>query len=271
CALHSNLAAVYLQEVPPRWTEAKAASDIALTINPEHVKARFRRAQAILQDNREGLPEQALREALTDLEAAQKTEPSNLQIKDEVLRVSRRIQRLDSQRTLPPAKEIVKKYIAASLLDRGGDCLDSLGYVWGQNESFVHIFVPAQGQSEQLRLSKNTQVQCEMQSQKLSLKLLGTDGQVRLNIDASLHKSVQPDESSWQLEEGGLFLHVELAKRDSDDEHWDRVWKGHPATRAPTAKEQKSLREMARSACQAEAEEEKPQIDEAKLQRWKDA
>lgn len=92
CALHSNLAAVYLQEVPPQWTHAKAAADIALAFNPEHVKARFRRAQAFLEDNREGLPEDAIRKALADLLQAQQQEPANAQIANEVKRVTRRLE-----------------------------------------------------------------------------------------------------------------------------------------------------------------------------------
>eukprot|EP00434_Breviolum_minutum_P012172 symbB.v1.2.010733.t1/scaffold708.1/size170785/1 len=265
CALHSNLAAVYLQEVPPRWTEAKAATDIALTIDSRHVKARFRRAQALLQDNREGLPEEALREAWSDLDAAQKIEPANKQLQEEVARVNSRIQRLESKRSVPPATEIVGK-IDKSLLERGGDCLDSFGYVWGQTETLVHVFVPAQG----FRLSNTAEIKCEIQSRKLALKLLGVDGPV-MEIDSLLHKPVLPDESSWQLEEGGLVLHVELAKRASEEEHWERVWQGHPSTMAPTAKEKKYLHDVAQAACRAEAEEEKRMIDEVKLKRWKDA
>lgn len=116
-------------------------------------------------------------------------------------------------------------------LSRRTCTIDRRFEVWGQNESFVHIFVPAQGQSEQLslgltfffvlffRLNRHEDshfikdcprtrksnarrratwvrdsslasepeplgvaAQCgdlQMQSQKLSLKLLGTDGQVR--------------------------------------------------------------------------------------------
>eukprot|EP00435_Cladocopium_sp_Y103_P064677 s1542_g26.t1 len=267
CALHSNLAAVYLQEVPPRWTEAKAATDIALTIDPQHAKARFRRAQALLQDNREGLSEEALREALCDLEAVQKLEPANKQVREEVNRVTGRIQRLESKRIVPSSKEILQKHIATSLLERGGDCLESFGYVWGQSETLVHVFVPARG----VRMSKNAEVECEIQSRKLAVKLFGNDGQTVMEIDSFLHKPVQPDESSWQLEEGGLVLHIELAKNKFEDEHWERVWQGHPCTMAPTAKEQKQLQKVAQAACRAEAEEEKPKIDEEKLRRWKEA
>lgn len=267
CALHSNLAAVYLQEVPPRWTEAKAAADIALTIDPQHVKARFRRAQALLQDNRAGLPEQVLREALCDLETVKKLEPANKQVREEVNRVIGRIQRLECKRIVPSSKEILQKHVATSLLERGGDCLESFGYVWGQSETLVHVFVPACG----VRMSKHREVECEIQSRKLTVKLFGTDGQTLMEIDSILHKPVQPDESSWQLEEGGLVLHIELAKNKFEDEHWERVWQGHPCTMAPTAKEQKELQKVAQAACRADAEEEKPRIDEEKLKRWKEA
>lgn len=35
---NANFVVLRFVEVPPRWTEAKAASDIALTINPEHAR-----------------------------------------------------------------------------------------------------------------------------------------------------------------------------------------------------------------------------------------
>ncbi|CAJ1459040.1 unnamed protein product, partial [Effrenium voratum] len=105
CVLHSNLAAVYLQEVPPKWTEAKAAADIALTVDQQNVKARFRRAQALLQDNREGLPIKALKEALDDLKAAQTLEPRNSQVRDEAKRVSQRLDRLEQKQQVPIARK----------------------------------------------------------------------------------------------------------------------------------------------------------------------
>ncbi|CAJ1333225.1 unnamed protein product [Effrenium voratum] len=211
CVLHSNLAAVYLQEVPPKWTEAKAAADIALTVDQQNVKARFRRAQALLQ---------ALKEALDDLKAAQTLEPRNSQVRDEAKRVSQRLDRLEQKQQVPIARKIVEKHVAAALLDRGSDCLDSHGYVWGQSNHIVRVFVPVQGS----RLATRSQVECKILTNKLQLKLLDAESHVMFEVDACLHKAVRADESSWQMEEGGLLLIVELVKRDTseDSEHWSR-------------------------------------------------
>lgn len=268
CALHSNLAAVYLQEVPPQWTHAKAAADIALAFNPEHVKARFRRAQAFLEDNREGLPEDAIRKALADLLQAQQQEPANAQIANEVKRVTRRLEVLESKREIPPPRQILEQLVPASLLDRGSDCLDDHGYAWGQSDSILHVFMPAQGR----RLSKAS-ITCEITSRKLHIALQSAEGQSKLHADGCLHKSVKPDESSWQLEEGGLLLHVELAKQDvsEESEHWTRLWHDSPATNALSAKEQRELQQMASAACREDAREEKPAVNEEALRRWKAA
>ncbi|CAE7236823.1 pum2, partial [Symbiodinium sp. CCMP2456] len=268
CALHSNLAAVYLQEVPPQWTHAKAAADIALAFNPEHVKARFRRAQAFLEDNREGLPEDAIRKALADLLQAQQQEPANAQIANEVKRVTRRLEVLESKREIPPPRQILEQLVPASLLDRGSDCVDDHGYAWGQSDSILHVFMPAQGR----RLSKAS-ITCEITSRKLHIQLQSAEGQSMLHADGCLHKSVKPDESSWQLEEGGLLLHVELAKQDvsEESEHWTRLWHDSPATNALSAKEQRELQQMASAACREDAREEKPAVNEEALRRWKAA
>eukprot|EP00933_Yihiella_yeosuensis_P060411 TRINITY_DN6313_c0_g1_i2.p1 TRINITY_DN6313_c0_g1~~TRINITY_DN6313_c0_g1_i2.p1 ORF type:complete len:290 (-),score=66.00 TRINITY_DN6313_c0_g1_i2:176-1045(-) len=268
--LHSNLAALYLIEDPPNYQAAKAACDIALEVDSKNVKALFRRAQGLLEDNREGLPEASLRAALVDLEAAVAVEPGNKQATDEARRISRRLEALEAKRQVPTPAEIMEK-ISPTLLDRGGDCMMHQGYVWGQTDSTVHIFFPARG----VRITKSSEVTYEVRSKHLKIGMPGSDSSNRLEIDAPLHKIVVPDESSWQLEEGGLLLHVELAKRDTSEksEHWTRVWEGHPATRQPSGKEKKDLHELAARAVREEAEEapkEKHPGQDAILNRWKD-
>lgn len=249
--LHSNLAAVYLSEVPPKWEEAKAAANIALSVEvgTHRVKALFRRAQAELEDNREGLPETNLRAALSDLVACLQLEPGNSQASAECERVQKRICALESARRLPNPREIAGK-VNGSLLDRGSDCLETHGYLWGQTESLVHIFVPARG----VRISAS-EVVCEVRPSSLRIGLL-SDG-TPFELSGRLHKMVHVDESSWQLEDRGLLLHVELAKRDdgSQDEHWFSVWEGHAKTMAPSARERKKIKDMADAACRQEAQE----------------
>lgn len=271
CTLHSNLCAVYLLETPPKWNEAKAAADIALTVEPKHVKSLFRRAQALLQDNREGLPEEALSEALQSLKAAQALEPANEAISRETERIARRLAVLEAKRAVPKPAEIVKG-VNSMLLDRGGDCLTEHGYVWGQTETLVHIFIP----TIKLRLAK-PDITVVVKSRNLRIEVSSGEetGDSRFEMDRPLHKSVVPDECNWQVDEGGLYLHVELAKKDasSEGEHWKRVWDGHAQTMAPSAEERKQLKDMARSAREAE-EEEGPQVldtsQEDKLKRWKE-
>lgn len=262
CTLHANLAAVYLQEVPPKWQEAKAAAEIALAVEPKHVKALYRRAQAWLEDGREGLPEASLRAALADLDAARAGEPGNAQVNQEAERIRRRLAAIKAARQLPPPVEIVGR-LPRPLLDRGGDCLITHGYIWGQTETIVHVFVPARG----TRLAKSSDVSVEVKSRSLRLVLPHPNGEPARELTGRLHKVVQPDDCSWQLEDGGLVLHVELAKQlvgneaGGDGEHWRCVWEGHPQTRAPTAAERRELEQMAAAACRVEAEEEQPKQD----------
>ncbi|CAE7242467.1 pum2, partial [Symbiodinium microadriaticum] len=220
------------------------------------------------EDNREGLPEDAIRKALADLLQAQQQEPANAQIANEVKRVTRRLEVLESKREIPPPRQILEQLVPASLLDRGSDCLDDHGYAWGQSDSILHVFMPAQGR----RLSKAS-ITCEITSRKLHIALQSAEGQSKLHADGCLHKSVKPDESSWQLEEGGLLLHVELAKQDvsEESEHWTRLWHDSPATNALSAKEQRELQQMASAACREDAREEKPAVNEEALRRWKAA
>lgn len=222
CTLHANLAAVFLQLTPPKWAEAKAAADIALSVDERHVKALYRRAQAVLEDNREGLSESSLRTALKDLQAVRSIEPNNKEALNEVERVSRRVAILDESRKVPEPKNIVDR-IPQVLLNRGDSCLEFGGYVWGQTETTVHIFVIARGS----RFVKG--LCCEMKSGTLNITL-----PTHLELKGRLHKPVRPDDSLWQLEEGGLILHVELSKRPDalGGEHWCCVWEGHPKTMA---------------------------------------
>ncbi|CAE8606061.1 unnamed protein product, partial [Polarella glacialis] len=220
--------------VPPKWTEAKAACEIALTVDAKHVKALFRRAQALLEDNREGLPEESLRLALADLQAALQSEPDNAQVSREVERISRRLAALEAKRQVPKPAEILER-VSPALLDRGTSELASHGYVWGQTESMVHVFVPARGR----RILKSSEITCEVKSKQLTFQMPVADGQRPLKLDGKLCKQVEIEECSWQLEEGGLLLHIELAKRDTseDGEHWLRVFEGHaPITKVATAK-----------------------------------
>jgi len=67
-------------------------------------------------------------------------------------------------------------------------------------------------------------------------------------LKGALLKPVRPDDCSWQLEDGGLILHVELAKRDATmgpaEEHWERVWAGHLDCKVPSPEEQKAIRQL---------------------------
>lgn len=269
CTLHSNLSAVYLLETPPKWNEAKAAADIALTVEPKHAKALYRRAQALLQDNREGLPEESLSEALESLQSAQAIEPNNEQISNETERISRRLALIEAKRELPKPEEIVKRHINSVLLDRGADCLAEHGYVWGQTETLVHIFIP----TKKHRIAKSD-ITVTVKSRNLRIELSSEAGGKQFEIDRPLQKSVVSDECNWELGEGGLYLHVELAKKDtsSEGEHWKRVWDGHPQTHSPSAEELRQVKETARSALKAEAEEG-PQVlnasQQEKLNHWK--
>jgi len=248
------LAAVYLLEVPPKYAEAKAAADIALTVDAKQVKALYRRAQAQLEDGREGLPEASLRAALEDFRAARALEPGNAQIMAEAERVERRVAAIEAARRVPEPVEILKR-VPAVFLVRGGDCLLEHGYVWGQTESVVHLFVPAQG----VRVTRSADVVCEVKAQSLHIALPSADGRPPFELQGALHKPVRPDDSSWQLEDGGLLLHVEIAKRDGEGfpelEHWRSVWSGHAETKAPSAEEEREVQSMARAACMAEARE----------------
>jgi hypothetical protein len=261
---------VFLQEVPPAYQEARASAEIALTVNPKHVKALYRRAQATLEDNREGLPEESLRAAHADLKAALEVEPRNAQISTEAERVQRRIAVIEEMKRVPSAAEIAEK-IPAALLERGANMLDTHGYLWGQTEFIVHLFMPAHG----VKGLKSKDAFCEVKPKFLQLGLpmkkgIGPGAQAQVGMGSSpdrfelfgpLHKPVRPDDCSWQLEDGGSLLHVELAKRDTgeDQEHWMCVWSAHPQTNAMSAKEKQKLQDMARAANRAESAEEKEQ------------
>lgn len=261
CTLHANLAAVFLLEAPARYAEAKAAADIALTVNPRHVKAHYRFAQACLEDGREGLPEASLRDALSHLDAALEVEPSNSQVREETERIRRRLHAIEDARRIPEPRDVLAR-VSRGLLDRGGDCLESHGYAWGQTGQAVHVFVPAPSK----RLTKSSEVQVEIKPRLLRIALCPGGGEALLHLEGQLHKPVKPDDSSWQLEERGLLLHVELAKqlcstdKDADagssaSEHWRCVWSGHPETMAPSAKERKDIEDLAHAAGRKEAEE----------------
>lgn len=260
CTLHSNLAATFLLERPSKWQEAKAAADIALAVDGKHVKALYRRAQAHLEDMREGLPEVALRAALADLTAAMAAEPNNAQVKRELERIRRRVNALEASRQVPERDEIVSR-IPKSILDRGGDCITGHGYLWGQNAETVHVFVPAVG-----KRFRAADVQIEIKPNYLRLFAPAADRQIQ--ICGKLSKPVRPDDCSWQVEDGGLLLHVELSKRvleneadasidDARTEHWRCVWYGHAQTKAPTAKERDDIHRMAATANRMDEKETK--------------
>jgi len=70
-------------------------------VKPKHVKALYRRGQALLEDGREGLPEASLHAALDDFRAACELEPGNAQVASEAERVERqRRLALERQRLL---------------------------------------------------------------------------------------------------------------------------------------------------------------------------
>ncbi|CAK0906779.1 unnamed protein product, partial [Prorocentrum cordatum] len=253
CTLHANLAAVFLEASPPEWQSAKAAADLALAVNPRSVKALYRRAQARLEDGREGLPAEAMCAALDDLRCAEEVEPGNEQVRLEAERVARRIAALEEARRVPGPLEIAGG-IQPHLLERGGDCLLTHGYVWGQTAERVHVLVPARG----LRVPQASCITWELRAQALRVVMPAADPAAPLVLEGRLCRPVRPDDCSWQLEDRGLLLHVELSKRDTspEAEHWPCVWAGHPETRAPTGEEQERLLDMASAACAAERSEE---------------
>lgn len=264
CVLHCNIAAVYLLETPSKYEEAKAACDIALAVDSKSVKALYRRAQATLEDYREGLPESSLQIAFADLEACCAIEPTNAKIKAEADRIRKRLAVIEEKRKVPAPSEIMGR-VSRSLLDRGLDCVDENGYSWGQTDTVIHIFIPARG----VRLAKTSDVSCEFHPRSLSLVLPTAEGKPDFKLKGPLHRPVRPDDCSWQLEDGGLLLHVELAKRDSgeEDEHWMCVWSGHAETKAPSGKERRDVESMARAAVAADAREQKEELDPAKEAR----
>ena len=150
-----------------------------------------------------------------------------------------------------------------ALLDRGGDCLASHGYLWGQTESIVHVFVPLRGVRP-----RRSAVTCELGPSSLRAELPsaakggaaeadGAEG--RHVLQGPLCGKIAVDDSSWQLDDGGLLLHVELAKRQTAgrDEHWLSVWAGHAETTAPSAEERRKLQSLAQAANRVEASEVK--------------
>jgi len=251
--LNSNLAAVFLLESPPSWAQARAAANAALDINPKHTKALYRRAQALLEDGRSGLPKTALQAALQDLHMAGEIEPHNAQIAEEMQRVKKKIAALEARHRILGPEEIAHN-IPPSLLNRGEDLLHDHGYTWGQCQSTVHVFVPARG----VRLARSSGVSCELGVQSLRIRL-PTAGNQQFLLGGRLYKCIQLEDSSWQLEDDGLLLHVELRKRDQtlEGEHWPCAWQGHREAHAPSAEEQLAIQNIAQKSSLMQLDVEK--------------
>merc|ERR1712048_1039368 len=81
-------------------------------------------------------------------------------------------------------------------------------------------------------------------------------------MGGALHKPVRPDDCNWQLEDRGLLLHVELAKRDTNKEveHWERVWKEHMECKVPSPDEEKAIQQLKDAAKFAAIEREKEEV-----------
>lgn len=153
-----------------------------------------------------------------------------------------------------PSPEEIAINIPVSLVDRGENLLHDHGYTWGQSQSTVHIFVPARG----VRLARSLGVSCELGVQSLSIRLPTADNQHFL-LEGRLYSFIQLEDSSWQLEDDGLLLHVELRKRNQmlKGEHWPCAWQGHRETHAPTAEEQQALQNFARKSSLLQMDGEK--------------
>merc|ERR1712203_318491 len=104
----------------------------------------------------------------------------------------------EEKRRVPEPSEIVKK-ISASLLERGGDCLLEHGYVWGQTEAVIHLFVPARG----IKIERTSDVSCDIHAKSFSIALPTKEGTQPFELKGDLHKPIRPDDCSWQLEDGG--------------------------------------------------------------------
>jgi len=281
-ALYSNLAAVFLMEgrgcgrtrdnsVAEEWERAFTSADSALAIDPNHVKALYRRALARLEDEREGLPEAKLHAAVEDLEGAVEKEPHNKQISGELARIKRRVAALEETRRLKTPAEIVQR-INAAYLERGGNCQSKHGYVWGQTDTFVHIFVPARG--VRMRASGGEKVECAIRvgSVRIVVPSVAADGnaeQVQFELTGKLHMECTPDDSGWELEDDGLVIHVELAKRknvmeEGKEKHWLCAFEGHPHTAAPHPDLQKHVDGLQRAAEKEEKEEKSKPKDPEK-------
>eukprot|EP00927_Polykrikos_kofoidii_P020408 TRINITY_DN19671_c0_g1_i1.p1 TRINITY_DN19671_c0_g1~~TRINITY_DN19671_c0_g1_i1.p1 ORF type:complete len:438 (+),score=88.19 TRINITY_DN19671_c0_g1_i1:38-1315(+) len=296
-ALYSNLAAVFLLEArgcgrtredgwkaAPEWERAFTSADSALKIKPRLPKALFRRAQARLEDEREGLPESQLRSAVADFKAALKLEPNNKDVASEAARIERRLAAAEAARKIPEPAAIVGR-INPVLLERGGDCLQTHGYVWGQTDTVVHVFVPARGErligsaaggSCGVSGKANKKIICDIHANSLRIELpmTGNSSQAgelseTFKLVGKLHRHCRSDESEWQLEDNGLILHVELAKREDSEEeggaekHWQCVIAGHPQTLAKHPDLQRHLDEAQKAAQLREQEEQKAPKDPA--------
>merc|ERR1719507_1134886 len=105
--------------------------------------------------------------------------------------------------------EEIAQTIPPSLLNHGENLLHDHGYIWGQSQSTIDIFVPARG----VRLAKSSGVTCELGVQSLNIRLPTADNHHFL-LGGELYNFIQLEDSTWQLVDDGLLLHVELRKRD---------------------------------------------------------
>eukprot|EP00746_Dinoflagellata_sp_MGD_P118362 gnl/MRDRNA2_/MRDRNA2_54521_c0_seq1.p1 gnl/MRDRNA2_/MRDRNA2_54521_c0~~gnl/MRDRNA2_/MRDRNA2_54521_c0_seq1.p1 ORF type:complete len:361 (+),score=108.45 gnl/MRDRNA2_/MRDRNA2_54521_c0_seq1:79-1161(+) len=243
-ALHNNLTAVFLLE--NEYEKARATIGVTLRLQPDNAKALFRHAKALLEDEREGLPESNLLSARDALQKARQREPKNEEIVGVLKRIQGRVKKIEDARRVPPPEEIIAK-VPGKLRKYGGDCLKDYGYVWGQTTEVVHIFVPVQGQ----RLQNNKDVQVEFKPTSVKLRVPEASGSPR--CEGEINATIRPDECSWQLEDGGLLLHAELHK--ARFEHWKRVWKGHPKTTEISEEEERDLQEAAEDEARKRSEE----------------
>eukprot|EP00929_Paragymnodinium_shiwhaense_P063210 TRINITY_DN31593_c0_g1_i2.p1 TRINITY_DN31593_c0_g1~~TRINITY_DN31593_c0_g1_i2.p1 ORF type:complete len:406 (+),score=90.04 TRINITY_DN31593_c0_g1_i2:129-1346(+) len=289
-ALYSNLAAVFLLEGKgcgrekhenwspvDEWERAFASADSALKIDPTLVKAYYRRGQARLEDEREGLPEKNLRAAAEDFRRSMKLEPQNKSVASELARIDRRIRALEEARRIPTPAEILEKHVNKALLERGGNCLEKHGYAWGQTDSSLHVFVPARGVRG--RSSGSCKVECDIRVNQLRVRLpsaaqpKGEQQTESFEIKGQLHAAVVPDECDWQLESDGLVLHLELVKRpdptgQNAERHWLCVWEGHQQTEANHPDLQKQIDQM-KQAAEMKAIEERTAPKDSELEKRK--
>lgn len=253
--LYGNLAMVCLDA--EKFSDAKAAADAALKIaGTHHSKAYFRRAKALLENNRADLPEEALLAALADFDSACEKDPQNKAIKHERATLQKRLDELAEARRVPEALEIATRFADPELLVRGGHRLPQ-GYSWGQTEKQVHVYVPVRG----VRLEKPGDCTVEISEETLRI-VIPEKGGTSFEVSGQLSKVVLPDESSWRLEATNLLLHVVLAKQDDsrEGEHWVCVYAGHPEALVPTGAQRRA--QLDKEAKELQAKEER------EFQRW---